>query len=92
MEITMFDGTPVLWAPGFTANKVFIQIPEGVHQFTLYWYYYQNVGGRYSSKHENYTEYEYEFLPGHTYRITRRDIYLLFFTLHKKPEIKDGNL
>jgi hypothetical protein len=70
--VIVYDNKPVEWAPALTANKVTISLPPGEHTFMI-----RYGDGDYTLTNQ-ITE---EFLPGHSYRIYKQKIWLLFFTI-----------
>jgi uncharacterized protein YcfL len=74
--VIVYDKQPVEWTPGLTDNKVTITLPPGEHTFITKYY----VANGYSS-YAVTAEVTQEFLPGHSYRIYKQSIWLLFFTI-----------
>jgi hypothetical protein len=70
ISISLFDGEPVKWAPGFFGSRTNISnVPAGRHLFVLDWTtderYFGSSDPHYVSHHE---EFEYTFEAGHTYQ------------------------
>jgi hypothetical protein len=81
VAVIIYDNQPVEWVPGLTANKVTISLPPGEHTFmTRYFVSGKNAIGGYESYARTNTITQ-EFLPGHSYRIYKQNIWLLFFTI-----------
>jgi len=89
LSVVLFNNMPVEWAPGLTQNKVTIALPPGNHTFTARYFVSRSVG-------RNLTETvpvavkipATEFIPGHSYRIYKQEIWLLFLTI-TNVKIKD---
>jgi hypothetical protein len=75
ISVIVYDNRPVEWIPrGLTTSRVTISLPPGEHTFMAR--YYSGDGNTVFTEKITGT-----FLPGHSYRIYRRDIWLLLFTI-----------
>jgi hypothetical protein len=72
ISVIVYDNKPVEWKPGFTDNKVTISLPPGEHTFMV-----KYPAGDYTRT----TQITQDFLPGHSYRIYKQKIWLVFFTI-----------
>ncbi|MDR1972421.1 MAG: hypothetical protein LBQ46_10935 [Treponema sp.] len=72
ISVILYDNKPVEWKPAFADSKVTISLPPGEHTFMIRYY----EGG--SPGTGQITQ---EFLPGHSYRIYKQRIWLVFFTI-----------
>lgn len=77
LSVVLFNSQPVEWAPGLTQNKVTISLPPGEHSFMVRYFVSDNRGHHTVTANIPATT----FLPGHTYRIYKRNIWLVFFTI-----------
>ena len=89
LAVILYDNQPVEWAPGFTENKVTIALPPGEHTFTARYWQSRSYGNGLSQSYPVAVNLSAtEFIPGHSYRIYKQDIWLLFITL-TQVKIKD---
>jgi hypothetical protein len=86
LAVIVYDNQPVEWSPnGLTNSRTTISLPPGPHTFmTRYFETRQrNMGGGYveQTTYPVTNQVEQEFLPGHSYRIYKQSIWLIFFTI-----------
>jgi hypothetical protein len=87
LAIIVYDNQPVEWAPDFTSNKVTITLPPGEHTFMTK-YYESYTSGGYTTTYTITDTLTEVFLPGHSYRIYKQSVWLLFITINT-VKIKD---
>jgi hypothetical protein len=87
LAIIIYDNQPVEWVSKFGDNKIAITLPPGEHTFMTR-YYESRTTGNYTQSYPVTNTLSAEFLPGHSYRIYKQSIWLLFFTLNS-VKIKD---
>jgi hypothetical protein len=89
ISVILYDNKPVEWGPAkFTDNKAIISLPPGEHKFTARYYESRNIGGGMSQTYPVAVKVEKEFLPGHSYRIYKQSIWIIFATINT-VKIKD---
>ena len=89
LGVILFNNQPVDWSPGLTQSRVTISLPPGDHSFTVRYYESRSYGGGYSETVQITSNLSAtEFRPGHSYRIYKQKIWLLFFTINN-IKIKD---
>jgi hypothetical protein len=88
LAIIVFDNQPVNWAPELTSNKVTISLPPGEHTFMTRYYASRSYGYNYTETYPVTNTIAQEFLPGHSYRIYKQNIWLVFITV-TNIKIKD---
>jgi hypothetical protein len=88
LAVILFNNQPVEWAPGLSENKVTITIPAGKHTFGVRYFITRSYGPYYSETIPTMATVEEELLPGHSYRIYKQDIWILFFII-TNIKIKD---
>jgi hypothetical protein len=88
LSVVLFDNRPVEWAPSLSENKVTITLPPGKHTFGVRYYVSRSIGNNLYETVPVMQTVEEEFFPGHSYRIYKQDIWLLFFTI-TNIKIKD---
>jgi hypothetical protein len=93
LAVIVYDNQPVEWRPnGLTNSRATISLPPGPHTFmTRYFVTRQrSMGGGYveQTTYPVTSQIEQEFLPGHSYRIYKQSIWLIFFTI-TNIKIKD---
>jgi hypothetical protein len=81
LSVVLFNNRPVEWAPGLSENKVTITLPPGNHTFGVRYYISRSVGYNLYETVPVMKTVELEFIPGHSYRIYKQDIWLLFITI-----------
>ncbi|MDR1248221.1 MAG: hypothetical protein LBK63_02855 [Treponema sp.] len=88
LSVIVYDGRPVEWAPeGLTNSRVTITLPPGEHTFVTK-YTVSNNSANMTTINTVTDTLTQTFLAGHSYRIYRQDIWLLFFTI-SNVKIKD---
>lgn len=88
LAVIVYDNQPVEWAVSSIGdNKVTITLPPGEHTFMTR-YYETRTSGNYTQTYPVTNTLSAEFLPGHSYRIYKQNIWLLFFTI-TNVKIKD---
>ena len=87
LAVVIYDNQPVEWSPAFTSNKVTIALPPGEHTFMTR-YFESQSNGYYSTTRPVTNTVSAVFLPGHSYRIYKQVIWLIFFTV-VNVKIKD---
>jgi hypothetical protein len=87
LSVVVYDNKPVEWVPTFTSNKVTITLPPGEHTFMTR-HFESQTSGNYTTTYVVTNTLKQEFLPGHSYRIYRQVIWLIFFTI-ANVKIKD---
>jgi hypothetical protein len=87
LAVVLYDNMPVDWFPDFSQNKVTISLPPGQHSFIVKWTT-SSSNGAYTTTYTNTETINQEFLPGHSYRIYKQSIWLIFFTI-TNIKIKD---
>jgi uncharacterized protein YcfL len=80
LAVITYDNQPVEWAPELTSNKTTISLPPGEHSFIVR-YYVTTGSGSFRVTYTRTATINQEFLPGHSYRIYRSNIWLIFVTL-----------
>jgi hypothetical protein len=88
MAIIIYDNQPVEWAPEFTSNKVTISLPPGEHTFMTRYFVTRTLAGGFTETYPVTNTLSGVFLPGHSYRIYKQSIWLVFFTI-TNIKIKD---
>lgn len=88
LSVVLFDNEPVEWDSKLTNDKFTIDLPPGGHTFMTKYYITENYGYGGSRTRTVTANVSMEFLPGHSYRIYRQDIWLLFLTL-RNVKIKE---
>jgi hypothetical protein len=88
LAVIVYDNQPVEWVSALTANKITISLPPGEHSFMVRYYVTRNTGYNQSETYPVTETISQEFLPGHSYRIYRQNIWLLLFTI-TNIKIKD---
>jgi hypothetical protein len=88
ISVIVYDNQPVEWLPeGLGNSRVTISLPPGEHTFMIK-YYVSQSSGYYSTTYTVTDTITQTFLPGHSYRIYRQNIWLIFFTINN-IKIKD---
>jgi hypothetical protein len=88
LAVIVYDNQPVEWAAeGLTNSRVTISLPPGEHTFITRYYVTQS-SQYYSTTYPVTETITQVFLPGHSYRIYRQNIWLIFFTI-TNIKIKD---
>jgi hypothetical protein len=88
VSVIIYDNQPVEWeAEGLGNSRVTISLPPGEHTFMTR-YYITSSNGRYSTTYTMTDTVSQTFLSGHSYRIYKQKIWLLFFTINN-IKIKD---
>jgi hypothetical protein len=88
LSVILFNNKPVEWAPGLTKNRVTITLPPGNHAFTAVYYVTEGNATTGMRTRAVSTTIKQEFIPGHSYRIYKQSIWLLFVTI-SNVKIKD---
>jgi hypothetical protein len=92
LAVIVYDNQPVEWVPnGLTNSRTTISLPPGEHTFMTRYFASQSVNhGSYTqvTSYPVTTQITQEFLPGHSYRIYKQNIWLIFFTI-TNIKIKD---
>jgi hypothetical protein len=87
LVVILYDNMPVDWFPDFSQNKVTITLPPGQHSFMVKWTT-SSSSGYYTTTYTHTETINQEFLAGHSYRIYKQNIWLIFFTI-TNIKIKD---
>jgi hypothetical protein len=88
LSVIVYDGRPVEWEPeGLTNSRVTISLPPGDHTFVTK-YTVSNTSANMTTVNTVTDTITQTFLAGHSYRIYRQNIWLLFFTI-SNVKIKD---
>lgn len=88
LAVILFNNQPVEWAPGLAENKVTISLPPGEHSFGVRYFVQRNYAGMTTTEPVLQSIGATEFIPGHSYRIYKQDIWILFITI-TNIKIKD---
>jgi len=88
LAVVLFNNQPVEWAPGLTENKVTISIPPGEHSFGVRYFVTRGYGAFTYTEPVLANVAATELVPGHSYRIYKQNIWLLFVTI-TSIKIKD---
>jgi len=82
LSVILFNNQPVSWESGLTKDKVTIFVPPGDNTFVVTYVQARNLPGSNLITHNTVsTTLNMEFLPGHSYRIYKQEIWLIFFTI-----------
>jgi hypothetical protein len=88
LAVIIYDNQPVEWvSEGIGNSRVSISLPPGEHTFMTRHYETQS-SGYYSTTYTITNTLTQTFLPGHSYRIYRQNIWLILFTI-TNIKIKD---
>ena len=80
LAVILFNNQPVEWAPNLLQNRVTIALPPGEHTFTVRYFVTRGTGPHAQTVAET-SNVAMRFIPGHSYRISRQNIWLVFFTI-----------
>jgi hypothetical protein len=81
LSVVLFNNRPVEWVPGLSDNKVTITIPPGKHTFGVRYFVSRSIGNNLYETVPVMANVEEEFLPGHSYRIYKQEVWLLLVTV-----------
>ena len=88
LSVILFNNQPVNWTSGFTKDKVAIYVPPGDNTFVVTYLITRSYGPNMTTTQTVSKTVGMEFLPGHSYRIYKQEIWLLFITI-TNVKIKD---
>jgi len=82
LSVILFNNQPVSWESGLTKDTVSIYVPPGENTFVVTYVQTRNLPGSNLVTHNTVSNtVSMEFLPGHSYQIYKRDIWLVFLTV-----------
>ena len=89
LAVILYNNQPVEWEPGLTENKVTISLPPGEHTFVARYWASRSIGMNLSETYAVTANLPAtEFIPGHSYRIYKQNIWVVFLTI-TTVKIKD---
>jgi hypothetical protein len=88
LAVIIYDNQPVEWmSEGMGNTRASISLPPGEHTFMTR-HYETRTSGYFTTTYTITNTLNATFLPGHSYRIYRQNIWLIFFTI-TNVKIKD---